>query len=114
MDVVLSATVPAFWEDSWFSSPVLILTDQALSPPGPPVIKISLQLQGTASHFACMAASAFQAYLYKLLPPSAICICTNMRELRKTKRENHLSPLSAKVNDMDTSQVFTTRYFLGL
>lgn len=69
---------------------------------------------GKGKPFSCMAASAFQAYLYETLPPSTICIHTKMRDLHKMKQENHLSLRLEKVNGMDTLQMFTMKCFLSL
>lgn len=101
--------ISGFLLSSW-----CFLTNQALSLPGSPVLEVSLQLQGKTSHFACMAASAFQADLYETLPPSTICIRTKMWDLHKMKQENHLSLLSEKVNGMDSLQMFTIKCFLSL
>lgn len=98
--------ISGFLLSSW-----CFLTNEALSLPRSPVLEVSLQLQGKTSHFACMAASAFQADLYETLPPSTICIHTKMWDLHKMKQENHLFLLLEKV--MDCSQMFTIKCFLS-
>lgn len=105
----LFGRISGFLLPSW-----CFLTNQALSLPSSPVLGASLQLQGKTSHFACMAASAFQADLYEMLPPCTICIHTKVPDLHKMRQENHLSLLSEKVNGMDSLQMFTIKCFLSL